>query len=167
MHWKLNKKSSCRPPRQNQGHRLPVTRWTVLAELGQFIGHYIRPVVWPGFWVVIWHFHSNFLAYSCWIVVSKFLNYMLQLTRGFQLCCCTLIWFWTHEKLEGTQRVHMSAKWIFLQLLYRLGGRWCPVKTESLSWAIFEITGLKDIGMTTLTCHGDVTSSMTSSFDPL
>jgi len=47
-----------------------------------------------------------------------------------------------------------------------LGGRWCPVKTESLSRAVFEITGLKDIGITTLTFEGHVTSSMTSSFDP-
>ena len=51
-----------------------------------------------------------------------------------------------HEKteLEGAQRVHISAKWIFLQLLCRVG-RWCPVKTESLSQAVFEIRGLKDI----------------------
>jgi len=47
-----------------------------------------------------------------------------------------------------------------------LGGRWCPIKTESLSRAVFEITGLKDIGITTLTFEGHVTSSMTSSFDP-
>jgi len=43
----------------------------------------------------------------------------------------------------------------------------CPVVTESLSsWAVFKITGLKDIGITTLTFRGHVTSSMTSSFDP-
>jgi len=41
----------------------------------------------------------------------------------------------------------------------------CPVKTESLSRAVFEIMGLKDIGIMTLTFHGHVTSSMTSSFD--
>jgi len=41
-----------------------------------------------------------------------------------------------------------------------------PIKTESLSLAVFEITGLKDIGITTLTFEGHVTSSMTSSFDP-
>jgi len=29
-----------------------------------------------------------------------------------------------------------------------------------------EITGVKDIGITTLTFHGHVTSSMMSSFDP-
>jgi len=67
-------------------------------------------------------------------------------------------------QLEGAQRVHMSAKWIFLQLLYRVGGRRCPVKTKSLSRAIFKITGLKDIGITTLTFERHVTSSMTSSF---
>ena len=42
-----------------------------------------------------------------------------------------------------------------------------PVKTESLSRAIFEITGLKDIGIMTMTFKGHMTSSMTSSFDPL
>jgi len=41
----------------------------------------------------------------------------------------------------------------------------CPIVTKSLSRAVFEITGLKDIGITTLTFHGHVTSSMTSSFD--
>jgi len=40
-----------------------------------------------------------------------------------------------------------------------------PVVTESRTRAVFEITGLKDIGVTTLTLHGHVTSSMTSSFD--
>jgi len=53
----------------------------------------------------------------------------------------------------------MSTKWIFYSFYRGLGGRWCPVKTESLPWAVFEITGLNDI-------EGDVTSSMTSSFDP-
>jgi len=37
---------------------------------------------------------------------------------------------------------------------------------ESLSRAVFKITGLKDIGIPTLTFEGQVTSSMTSSFDP-
>jgi len=60
----------------------------------------------------------------------------------------------------------MSAKWIFDSFYRELGGRWCPVKTESLSRAIFEITGLNDIGIMTLTLEGHVTSSMTSSFDP-
>ena len=41
-----------------------------------------------------------------------------------------------------------------------------PIKTESLSRAIFKIMGLKDIGIMTLTFEGHVTSSMTSSFDP-
>jgi len=41
-----------------------------------------------------------------------------------------------------------------------------PVKTESLSLAIFEITGLKDIWTMTMTFEGHVTSSMTPSFDP-
>jgi len=41
----------------------------------------------------------------------------------------------------------------------------CPVVTESLSRAVFEIMGLKGIGITTLTFEGHVTSSMTSSFD--
>ena len=68
-------------------------------------------------------------------------------------------------KLEGAQRVHMSTKWIFYSFYRGLGGRWCPVKTESLSRAILEITGLNDIGITTLTLKGHVTSSMTSSFD--
>jgi len=40
-----------------------------------------------------------------------------------------------------------------------------PVKTESVSPAVFEITGLNDVGITTLTFEGHVTSSMTSSFD--
>jgi len=40
----------------------------------------------------------------------------------------------------------------------------CPIVTESLSRAIFKITGLKDIGITTLIFQGHVTSSMTSSF---
>jgi len=40
----------------------------------------------------------------------------------------------------------------------------CPFVTETLSRAIFEITGLKDIGVT-LTFQGHVMSS-TSSFDP-
>jgi len=47
-----------------------------------------------------------------------------------------------------------------------MGERWCPVKTESLSRAVFEIMGLNDIVITTLTFYGHVTSSMTSSFDP-
>jgi len=47
-----------------------------------------------------------------------------------------------------------------------LRGRWNPVKTESISRAIFEITGLKDIRIMTLTFKGHVTSSMTSSFNP-
>ena len=42
----------------------------------------------------------------------------------------------------------------------------CLVVTKSLSRAVFEIMGLKDIGITTLTFHSHVTSSMTSSFDP-
>jgi len=42
----------------------------------------------------------------------------------------------------------------------------CPIITESLSRAVFEITGLKDIGIMTLTFHGHVMSSMTSSIDP-
>jgi len=54
----------------------------------------------------------------------------------------------------------------FYSFYIELGGRWCPVKTQSLSRAIFEITGLKDIEITTLTFEGHVTSSMTSSFDP-
>jgi len=37
---------------------------------------------------------------------------------------------------------------------------------ESLSQAIFKITGLKDIGVTNLTFLGLLTSSMTLSFDP-
>jgi len=41
----------------------------------------------------------------------------------------------TGLELEGAQRVHISAKWI-----------------------LYEITGLKDIGITTLTFHGHVTS---------
>jgi len=41
-----------------------------------------------------------------------------------------------------------------------------PVKTESLSRAVFEIMGLKDIGITTLTFEGHVKSSMSLSFDP-
>jgi len=40
-----------------------------------------------------------------------------------------------------------------------------PHKTESLSRAVFEITGLNDIGIMTLTLEGHVTSSMTSSVD--
>ena len=47
-----------------------------------------------------------------------------------------------HLKLEGAQRVHISAKWI-----------------------LYEITGLKDIRITTLNSEGYVTSSMTSSVD--
>jgi len=39
-----------------------------------------------------------------------------------------------------------------------------PIVTESLSRAIFKITGLKDIGIMTLTFQGHVSSSMTSSF---
>jgi len=35
-----------------------------------------------------------------------------------------------------------------------------PVKTESLSRAVFETTGLKDTGITTLTSEGHVTSSI-------
>jgi len=31
------------------------------------------------------------------------------------------------KKLEGAQRVHISTKWICLQLI-RWGGRWCPIK---------------------------------------
>jgi len=37
---------------------------------------------------------------------------------------------------------------------------------ESLSQAVFEITDLKDIRVTTLNSEGHVTSSVTSSFDP-
>jgi len=73
--------------------------------------------------------------------------------------------FFFRFKLEGAQRVHMSAKWIFYSFYRGFGGRWCPVKTETLSRAVFEITGLNDIGITTLTLEGHVTSSMTSSFD--
>jgi len=29
-------------------------------------------------------------------------------------------------ELEGAQRVHISAKWIFLQLLYRVGREMVP-----------------------------------------
>jgi len=42
----------------------------------------------------------------------------------------------------------------------------CPIVTESLSRAIFEMTCIKDMGVMTLTFEGHVTSSMTSSFDP-
>jgi len=42
-----------------------------------------------------------------------------------------------------------------------------PVKSESLSRAVFEITGLTDIGITTLTFEGHVTSSITTSYDLL
>jgi len=35
-----------------------------------------------------------------------------------------------------------------------------PIVTKSLSRAVFEITGLEDIGITTLTFHGHVTSSI-------
>ena len=49
----------------------------------------------------------------------------------------------------------------FLQLLYGVGR-----ETETLSRAVFEITGLNDIVITTLTLEGHVTSSMTSSVDP-
>ena len=45
-------------------------------------------------------------------------------------------------KPEGAQRVHISAKWI-----------------------LYEITGLKDIRITTLISEGHMTSSMTSSVD--
>jgi len=45
-------------------------------------------------------------------------------------------------QLEGAQRVHISAKWI-----------------------LYEITGLKDIRITTVNSEGHLTSSMTSSFD--
>ena len=41
-----------------------------------------------------------------------------------------------------------------------------PVVTESLYRAVFEITGLKDIGVMTSTFQGHVTSSLTLSFDP-
>jgi len=41
----------------------------------------------------------------------------------------------------------------------------CRIVTKSLSRAVFEITGLKDIGITTLTFYCHATSSMTSSFD--
>ena len=41
-------------------------------------------------------------------------------------------------------------------------GAHCPVVTKSLSRAAFEIRGLKDIGVMTLTFQGHVTSS----FDP-
>jgi len=58
------------------------------------------------------------------------------------------------DRLEGAQRVHISAKWNFYSFYIGLGGRWCPAKTESLSRAVFEITGLKDSGITTLTFHG-------------
>jgi len=54
----------------------------------------------------------------------------------------------------------------FTAVIEGWGRRWCPVKTESLSWAVFEITGLNNIGITTLTLEGHMTSSMTSSFDP-
>jgi len=37
---------------------------------------------------------------------------------------------------------------------------------SNISRAVFEIMGLKDIGIKTLTFHGHVTSTMTSSFDP-
>ena len=47
------------------------------------------------------------------------------------------------RQLEGAQRVHIAAKWI-----------------------LYEITGLKDIRITTLNSEGHVTSSMTSSVDP-
>jgi len=68
-------------------------------------------------------------------------------------------------ELEGAQRVHISAKWIFFYSFYIGWGERCPVKTEYLSRAVFEITGLKDIVITTLTFEGHVTLSMTSSFD--
>jgi len=38
----------------------------------------------------------------------------------------------------------------------------CTVVTECLSQAVFEITGRKDIAITTLTFQGHVVSSMTS-----
>jgi len=41
----------------------------------------------------------------------------------------------------------------------------CPIVTESVSRAVFEIMGFKDIGVTTLTFQVHVTSSMMSSFD--
>jgi len=33
---------------------------------------------------------------------------------------------WLQDKLEGAQRVHISAKWIFLQLLYTVGREMVP-----------------------------------------
>jgi len=42
----------------------------------------------------------------------------------------------------------------------------CPVVPEPLSRAVFQIMGLTDIEIMTLTFHGHVRSSMTSSFDP-
>jgi len=72
------------------------------------------------------------------------------------------------SKLWVTRKRSDSAntKWIFYSFYIGLERKMVPIETEPLSWAVFEITGLKDIWITTLTFEGHVTSSMTSSFDP-
>jgi len=58
-----------------------------------------------------------------------------------------------------TSSVTSSVMWPF-GIAHAISYR-CPIVTESLSQAIFEIKGLKDIRVTTLTCQGHVTSSIT------
>jgi len=60
--------------------------------------------------------------------------------------------------------VTSSVTWLFGSA-HAISSRY-PIVTESLFQAVFEITGLKDIGVTTSTPQVHVTSSMTSSFDP-
>jgi len=70
--------------------------------------------------------------------------------------------FWNYKALR---ECICPPSEFFYSFCRGVGGRWCPVKTECLSQAVFEITGLNDIGITTVTLEGHVTSSMTSSFD--
>jgi len=84
-----------------------------------------------------------------------------------RLCVCVCLhpnitrsWLY----LSGSNDVisHVTIQyhpWHFLDISMTL-------PAHCLSRAVFEIMGLKDIGVTTLTLEGHVTSSMTSSFDP-
>ena len=103
------------------------------------------------------------------IRICAYKIHRLSSRSGVLICAKLLCVQITLTKLKT--RRHSESAYIrqvnfFTAFIQGWGGRWCPVKTESLSRAVFEITGLKDTGITTLTSEGHVTSSITSSFDP-
>jgi len=108
-------------------------------------------------------YHGHKSSLICFMHLIRSMASSLFNLHAWQSFSATPLASVLHSKLEDAQRVHISAKWIFYSFYI---GLFLHLSTESLSRAVFEITGLKDIGITTLTFDGHVMSSMTSSFDP-